>query len=234
MRARQRHFNPGHFGAAIALDARFGFSQADGTAVSTWEDRTNNNKDAVQATAANQPTYTSNGLNGNPVVTFPGTSTPNQDYLDVASITVNQPITIVSVYRANGGNNYLFDATSNTSRVIIGYNLVSSTASRLAVLAGGASSLLDAATSTGSVQIVASVIDTTNSGLWRNGVSRASGTLGSNNIASIRLGERYVNFGNVSQLNGYIAAYTALSVSSTPIRKRIEHAYGYAFKLPCS
>jgi hypothetical protein len=234
MRARQRHLNPGHFGAAIALDARFGFSQADGTAVSTWEDRTNNNNDASQATAANQPTYTSNGLNGNPVVTFPGTASPNQDYLDVASITVNQPITIVSVFRANGANNYLFDATSNTSRVIIGYNLVSSTSGRLAVLSGGASSLVDTVTSNGSVQIVSSVIDTSSSGLWRNGVSRASGTLGSNNIASIRLGERHANVGNATQLNGYIATYTALSVSSDPIRKRIEHSYGYAYKLPCS
>jgi len=83
--------------AAIALDARFGFSQANGSAVSTWEDRTNNNKDASQATAANQPSYTSNGLNGSPVVTFDGANTPNQDFLEVASITVNQPITVITI-----------------------------------------------------------------------------------------------------------------------------------------
>jgi hypothetical protein len=70
MRLRHRHFNPGHCGAAIALDSRYGFSQADGTAVSTWEDRSANNNDAEQTNAANQPSYETNEIGGQPAVKF--------------------------------------------------------------------------------------------------------------------------------------------------------------------
>jgi len=234
MRARQRHLNPGHFGAAIALDARFGFSQANGSAVSTWEDRTNNNKDASQATAANQPSYTSNGLNGSPVVTFSGANVPNEDYLDVASITVNQPITVVAVWRANGLQNYLMDGTVSTGRVIIGLGLSTGATGKVEAYSGGAPTIIDTVSMTGSDSITSTLFDTTNSQIWRDGVSRVTGTLGNTNIGSLRLGERYANFGNVTQLNGFIGSFTALSTSSSSIRKRIEHSYGYSFKLACS
>jgi hypothetical protein len=42
----------------------------DGTTVSQWSDISGNNRHATQATKANQPTYTPNGLNGKPVLTF--------------------------------------------------------------------------------------------------------------------------------------------------------------------
>jgi hypothetical protein len=232
MRARQRHLNPGHFGAAIALDARFGFSQANGSAVSTWEDRTNNNKDASQATAANQPVYTSSGLNGNPVVTFDGANPPNADFLNVSSITVNQPNFVISVWRANGGSNYLFDAISG-NRVIIGLDLsIGSGTGKLASFAGTV--LEDSIDSSGSEMIATALYNSTSSQIWKNGVSRVSGNANTNNIGSIKLGERFANFNNVSQLNGYIGAFTAISSSSNPIRKRIEHSYGFSFKLACS
>jgi hypothetical protein len=232
MRARQRHLNPGHFGAAIALDARFGFSQANGSAVSTWEDRTTNNKDASQATAANQPVYTSSGLNGNPVVTFDGANPPNADFLNVSSITVNQPSFVISVWRANGKANYLFDAISG-NRVIIGLDLsIGSGTGKLASFAGTV--LEDSIDSSGSEMIATALYNSTSSQIWKNGVSRVSGNANTNNIGSIKLGERFANFNNVSQLNGYIGAFTAISSSSDPIRKRIEHSYGFSFKLACS
>jgi len=234
MRGRHRHFNPGGFGAAIALDARFGFSQANGSAVSTWEDRTNNNKDASQATAANQPSYTSNGLNGSPVVTFDGANTPNQDFLEVASITVNQPITVVAVWRANGLQNYLMDGTVSTGRVIIGLGLSTGATGKVEAYSGGAPTILDTVSMTGSSSITSTLFDTTNSQIWRDGVSRVSGTLGNSGITSIRLGNRYTNVGNGDQLNGYIGSFAALSSSSTAVRKRLEHSYAYAFRLACS
>jgi hypothetical protein len=44
----------------------------DGTTASQWSDISGNNRHATQATKANQPTYTPNGLNGKPVLTFDG------------------------------------------------------------------------------------------------------------------------------------------------------------------
>ena len=47
----------------------------DGTTASQWSDISGNNRHATQATKANQPTYTPDGLNRKPVLTFNGTST---------------------------------------------------------------------------------------------------------------------------------------------------------------
>jgi hypothetical protein len=74
MRARHRHFNPAHAGATIALDSRYGFSQADGTAVSTWEDRSNTNNDATQGTNSNRPTYETGEVGGQPAIRFDGSN----------------------------------------------------------------------------------------------------------------------------------------------------------------
>ena len=44
----------------------------NGSTVSQWDDKSGNDRHASQATAANQPEYTSSGLNGKPVLTFNG------------------------------------------------------------------------------------------------------------------------------------------------------------------
>jgi hypothetical protein len=44
----------------------------DGTTASQWSDISGNNRHATQATKANQPTYTPDGLNGKPSLSFDG------------------------------------------------------------------------------------------------------------------------------------------------------------------
>ncbi|MFM6272695.1 MAG: hypothetical protein ACKPFA_40420, partial [Dolichospermum sp.] len=44
----------------------------NGSTVSQWNDKSGNGRNAIQATATNQPAYTANGLNGKPVLTFDG------------------------------------------------------------------------------------------------------------------------------------------------------------------
>jgi hypothetical protein len=82
MRARHRHFNPGHAGASIALDSRYGFSLADGNAVSTWDDRSPSNNDAGQSIAVNQPTYKTNERAGQPAVRFAN----NDDFMTCSAL----------------------------------------------------------------------------------------------------------------------------------------------------
>lgn len=232
MRARQRHFNAGRAGAAIVLDARF-IAQSDNTAVSQWDDRSGNGKNASQATAANQPTFQIGELNGNPVVRFDGANPPNADFLDVSSLTVNQPITFVAVWKANGGSNYLFDANVSTNRVIAGMDLSSGAGSgELAIFAG--SVVEDTVNSTGSYQIFSGRHQSTTSAVFKDGVSRATGNAGSNNMATFRIGERFSNFNNVSQLNGDIGYLTIISSSSGSLRRRLEQSAAYSFKIACS
>jgi hypothetical protein len=73
MRARHRHLNQRHAGAGIVLDARY-INQADNTAVSTWSDRSGNGFDASQSTPANQPTFQTAEIGGNPIVSFDGSN----------------------------------------------------------------------------------------------------------------------------------------------------------------
>lgn len=56
-------------------------NQTSGTSVATWPNTGANVEDAVQASATNRPTYLTNQLNSQPVVSFDGVN----DYLEIAS-----------------------------------------------------------------------------------------------------------------------------------------------------
>ena len=71
----QKLWRPDELGASLALwlvaeDAAS--ITPNGSTVSQWNDKSGNNRHAAQATAVNQPTYTLDGLNGKPVLTFDG------------------------------------------------------------------------------------------------------------------------------------------------------------------
>ena len=68
-------WTPAALGSALALwlDANDASTiTLNGSTVSQWNDKSGNARNASQAIAANQPTYTPSGLNGKPVVTFDG------------------------------------------------------------------------------------------------------------------------------------------------------------------
>lgn len=65
--------------------------------VSTWDDETGNGYDLTQATSADQPTYISDGINGNPSVSF------RDEYLDVTFSELTQPNHVFIVYQAFEG-----------------------------------------------------------------------------------------------------------------------------------
>lgn len=47
-----------------------GYRPADGSKISRWKDKSGNGRNAVQATVANQPTYSTKTINGQPAVVF--------------------------------------------------------------------------------------------------------------------------------------------------------------------
>lgn len=78
-------WTPGNITTALWLDA------ADSATVTTvsgnisqWNDKSGNNRNALQATAASRPTYAPNLLNGLPGVSFDGVS----DWLESGSVTL--------------------------------------------------------------------------------------------------------------------------------------------------
>lgn len=67
---------------ALWLDAEDTSSiTLNGSTVSQWDDKSGNNRHAVQGSAALQPIYTTNGLNGKPVLSFDG----SDDQLNITS-----------------------------------------------------------------------------------------------------------------------------------------------------
>lgn len=104
-----------------AYDANVGGSlAADGVAVGRWEDRSNNAKHVIQATAANRPVYETNILNGKPVLRF---TRANSHFLARAATDITHLLgsgencTIFAVYNTTATNveNVLFGlvATGN-------------------------------------------------------------------------------------------------------------------------
>ena len=83
----QKLWRPDELGASLALwlDAEDTASiTLNGSTVSQWGDKSGNGRNAVQATAANQPTYNSTAYNGKPVLQFDGTS----DFLSVGTASL--------------------------------------------------------------------------------------------------------------------------------------------------
>lgn len=103
-------WTPAQLTTALWLDAADTSTiTLNGSTVSQWSDKSGNGRNAVQATASNQPTYTSNGLNGKPVLTFDGVN----DFL-VSPTNINRSVApafsafFVFAETTNGGNTALF------------------------------------------------------------------------------------------------------------------------------
>jgi hypothetical protein len=96
---QRRAFSPAQVaGLRLWLRADLISGLSDGAAVATWPDDSGNARDAAQATAANQPTYRTNVVNGRPVVRFDGTD----DWMSTPSLTFGA-FTAFYVYRATAG-----------------------------------------------------------------------------------------------------------------------------------
>jgi len=113
-------WNPTFISTALWLDAADPSTITEsGGAVSQWDDKSGNSRNVTQATAANQPTYTSGGLNQLPVVTYGGDDFLSntigfQPYRSAAivyrdSSTASNVTPLGSVFGGQGGAYHGFD-----------------------------------------------------------------------------------------------------------------------------
>lgn len=249
MRARHRHFNPRDAGALVALDSRYGFSLSGGSSVSSWLDRTNNANNADQATAANQPKYETNELNGQPVIRFDGTNDDLRTGILSSSITVNS-VTGLSIHKKNSGgtsaNNFsriislsLNDNQdfSNTNSFITHHSVPSPYNNSIGWFRNSLQ-VTQIAAAFNTFYLNSFTLDATNIKSRINGGADATGTTSANALNSNRLtlaAPRFQTPPGDSRLNGDIAMITLIGlVSSTALRRRLEHAAAYSFKLACS
>lgn len=97
-------WTPRELTTALWLDADSPSSiTLNGATVSQWNDLSGNGRNATQATASNQPTYTANGLNSKPVLTFDGTN----DELFFSG-TRNSQFSVATIVKTNLGESGYF------------------------------------------------------------------------------------------------------------------------------
>ena len=91
---------------ALWLDAEDTSSiTLNGATVSQWSDKSGNGRNAVQATAANQPTFATSGIFGKPALSFNGTSS-NWMTTGTLNVAMQNDYTVLSVlFTANTSTN---------------------------------------------------------------------------------------------------------------------------------
>jgi len=142
---------------------------SNGDSISTWADSSGSGNNALQGTPANQPIFVTNALNGLPVVRFNGirqTNGTTQSYLDIASLPIPQPFTVLIVAKINGNHDsggadlnsldalpplwagasdVLFDSTGAVNRIVMAINPTGTDENHFMIYDGnGGGTVLDA------------------------------------------------------------------------------------------
>ena len=101
-----------HLDASILDGSDAANNPTDGTAVSTWGDRSGNNNDFTEAT--NQPTFKASWLNGKPAVEFDGVDDVMSDSDFFSNVDFSgKNVTMIVVYQPQGDTSYSITETGS-------------------------------------------------------------------------------------------------------------------------
>ena len=234
MHRRARHLNPGSAGASLALDSRFITGLSDGDPVSTWADRTANGNNATQ-TLTLRPTYQTNAVNGNASVEFDGVN----DYLNSNA----------NIFATGAGSDYWLFVTkpndASWSPLIQGGSTVTGQ-SRFIFTRSTSDNIFTGfyiydksnwPTYGSGVKVLSSTFDGTSQELRLAGVSL--GTFTPTAVNTVRLISRIGGYLDVSGFNQYFQGemLNVTTIQGSPtlsLRRRLEHAVAFSFKISCS
>ena len=220
----QKLWRPDELGAFLALwlDAEDAASiTLNGSTVSQWNDKSGNARHVSQATAASQPTYTLNGLNGKPVLTFDGID----DFMSVPDFNNAVSLALIgsgggaAAALISGAAPALFSPAWNTNGASIQYRGRTDTTVRQVSFGGASTNFsigftsLDAANSevrlsgnggaqTSFSQTINSA-DTTINTLGRD--FQGAQQFANGRIAEIVVASSLLSTGNRQKLEGYLA-----------------------------
>jgi hypothetical protein len=234
MGRRVRHLNPGNAGAVLALDSRFIVGLSNGSLVSSWSDRSGLGNNASQATSSARPTFQTNRQGGQPGVRFDGSnvlnfstaiisgSTPGS-CLYVFRLDLDPPITTIPTGPVMGNfgsaadnshsmwtDGRIYDGFGSTVRKSMADPMPRFTTSRIIAIHSASND-------------------------WQFFIDgSAFFTTVSNNVgwsSSPRIG----GSGGFYFLLGVVMSVTVLnSRMSTSVRRRLEHASAFSFKMTCA
>ena len=248
MRARHRHFNPKDAGASFALDARYGFNQADNSDVNTWHDRTIYNANATQTTNAYKPKYRTAIQGGQPAVEFIPTP-QNQKMLNGSVSITNNVLTAFHVARMNSSapsfarvlalsKNNANDYNSSTRCIPLLRNLTNN--QFYSFRSGSPTGTINISTNTW-YHYTNTFDGSTNQARLNETTTQSVSSTGNFDIEQFRIGFAYDNTvlpgstDTIGAWDGYIAHISLFnSALSDSLRKRVQFCNAYSFKIACS
>jgi len=229
MRARHRHFNPRHAGAVRAYDSRY-VAGTNNTGLQTWSDRCLT-ADASQAIEAHQPLFIASGQGGAPILRFDGLS----DRYTFTQVNTTSNVTAMAAHK-----------TSNDGIVLAG---VGNTQILRVFDSSGNKSLFFNFNVDATLYLSSQNVDWTTFGVatvtapngcptknFRNGVDFGNSTQNAN-LASCNwdiIGSAMNQEAGFCNMDIGILTILPLDISSSPLRKRLEHAAAFSFKFACS
>jgi hypothetical protein len=238
-------WTPSNIATSLWLDAADSSTiTLNGSSVSGWSDKSGNGRNASQATALQQPTYTSNAQNGYGIISFDGSN----DNLDISSTTLitsgNSNFGFFVAYKAkvatSGYGTILANYSSGNFQVVFGGQSV---AAYLAPwgLYNNASIDLDSGNYTQNLNWIISCVRTSGSfigytnGTTKNTVSNTQSVYtGANTASAWSVGANTVN-GEAGNMDLYELIVINETVS-TDTRQKIEgylaHKWGLTSDLP--
>lgn len=235
MRARHRHFNPRDAGATAAFDARYGISVSSGSGVDTWVNRSGSN-DATQGTPSAQPIYqATGGPNGLEAVEFTG----GDDHLiHFVSLTVAPNLMMAVAARTGGADfatlvSFCPPATANFNAMYAsGYG--SGSANWGVVPTDSGQSILNSWKIL-SAKPLSTATSNSSATVWTDGSNEVTST--GSRYGGDGQERRYIGATqpSVLPLVGSLSLATAIPKDvGSPLRRRLEHAASYSFKIPCA
>ena len=148
--------------------------------VSAWADQSTAGNNVIQATAANQPAFVANGINGQPTFQYNGTS----QFLAAAAMTIAPPFSALMVGQAAGsGGIEMFWSFANS---VFGYVYSTSSDASIELNYGGAQFA-----GTGSNKApcaITAIVNGASSSVRDNGVSSGIGSLGAGTSSNLCVG----------------------------------------------
>jgi hypothetical protein len=234
MRARQRHLKSKSLAATAAYDARYITGISDGSVVSTWSDLSGNGKDATQSTNSLRPLYKTAIIGGQPTVRFDGTD--DQFTHSAANSATCSIIAVIS--RVTSQTNYrgIFaygPSTVSSQGTSFFISLVTSNKWGTFTATAGVGSPQPANTQiAATTPSILTMIDNDGSGgnFYLNALADGTWT-----GTSVGQGQDHLGGYNPGQSSNIdVGAFLLAPKFENPLRRRVEHSYGYSFKIACS
>jgi hypothetical protein len=236
MRARHRHLSYKAAGAVVAYDARY-LNDSDGTALQTWPNRASTSYDATESSSTKRPLVKTgaNGINGQTALQFDGTD----DDLQAASVPLNTFITVVVCGKFTFLKQFFFEHSANAN-FSNGFYFYGDQNGAWAFSRGGnfhfggnSANWFGNNNAIGSLAYSGSAQYRLNGGApLSNGGGSGAASTNSSTTTNFNICSRNRASVFSDGLLGCLAVYDG--AAADPLRKRLEHAAAYSFKIACN